>query len=189
MFDRFTSGARTAVELAQDEARSMGHGYIGTEHLLLGLLAEEHGIAAQALRAAGVTAPAVRDDIQRLVADPLVSGPDADALRAIGIDVDLVRARVEESFGLGALERARLGACRGKHPSRRNIPFSCRSKKVLDLSLREALRLRHNYIRTEHILLALLREGQGLAAQILAESGVHAADLRRSVLAEIGRVA
>ena len=187
MFERFTSGARRVVELAQVEARTLRHGYIGTEHLLLGLLGEEHGIAARVLHGAGVTAEGVREDVARRVADPLVTGPDADALRAIGIDVEQVRARVEESFGPGALERARL--CGG--PGRRSphIPFSCRSKKVLELSLREALRLRHNYIGTEHILLALLREGEGLAAQVLAESGVRADDLRSSVLAALGKVA
>ncbi|HEV3401106.1 MAG TPA: Clp protease N-terminal domain-containing protein [Acidimicrobiales bacterium] len=187
MFKRFTSGAREVVKRAQAEARDLGHGWIGTEHLLLGLLGEGEGIAARALRAAGITARVVRDEIERLV-EPLISGPDADALRAIGIDVEHVRARIEESFGPGALERARLGGCR-RGPSRAFIPFSCRSKKVLELSLREALRLRHNYIGTEHILLALLREGQGLAAQILVRSGVRADDLRRAVLAALGKVA
>ena len=188
MFDRFTSGARTVVELAQAEAQAMGHRHIGTEHLLLGLLGEEHGIAAGALRAAGVTATAVRDDIQRLVTDPLLSGPDAEALHAIGIDVERVRASVERSFGPGALERAVNGGCR-PGASRWHIPFSRRAKKVMELSLREALRLRHDYIGTEHILLAVLREGEGLAAQILAESAVRADDLRHSVLAAVGKVA
>jgi ATP-dependent Clp protease ATP-binding subunit ClpA len=189
MFDRFTSGARRVVELAQAEAHSMRHAYIGTEHLLLGLLGEEHGIAARTLRAAGVTAAAVRDDVQRLVTDPLVSGPDAEALRAIGIDLDVVRARIEASFGPGSLERARLGGCLRDRPSRHSIPFSRRSKKVMKLSLREALRLGHDYIGTEHILLALLRKGEGLAAEILVDAGVSADDLRRSVLAAVGRVA
>ena len=186
MFERFTSGARTVVELAQVEARTLRHGYVGTEHLLLGLLGEEHGIAARALRDAGVTAEAVRRDVRRLVDNPL-TGADADALRAIGIDVESVRARVEESFGPGALERARFGCRRGA--SRWHIPFSPRSKKVLELSLREAIRLRHNCIGTEHVLLGLLREGEGLAARILVDAGVRADDLRRSVLAAIGKVA
>jgi len=189
MFDRLTSGARRAVELAQAEARSMRHAYVGTEHLLLGLLGEEHGIAARVLRAAGVAAAAVRDDVQRLVTDPLMSGPDANALRAFGIDVDVVRARIEASFGPGSLERARLGGCFRGRPFRGGIPFSRRSKKVMELSLREALRLGHDYIGTEHILLALLGKGEGLAAQILADSGAPADDLRRSVLAAVGRVA
>ena len=187
MFERFTSGARAVVELAQAEARALGHGFIGTEHLLLGLLGEQHGIAARALREAGVTADGLRDDIARRVTDSLVTGPDADALRAIGIDVEQVRARVEESFGPGALERARL--CGGRGWRSPHIPFSARSKKVLELSLREALRLRHNYIGTEHILLAVLREGDGLAARVLADFGVGADDLRGRVLAALGKVA
>ena len=188
MFERFTSEARAVVEHAQAEARALRHGYIGTEHLLLGLLDEGHGIAAQTLAAAGLTAEAVRSEIDRLVGDTILSGPDVDALRAIGIDLEHVRARIEESFGPGALERARFGGCR-RGIGRGHIPFSCRSKKVMELSLREALRLRHNYIGTEHILLALLREGQGLAARILASSGVRPDDLRSSVLAALGRVA
>ena len=187
MFERFTSGARTVVALAQAEARTLRHGYIGTEHLLLGLLGEEHGIAAHALHAAGVTAERVRDDVAGRVAASLVTGPDADALRAIGIDVEQVRARVEQSFGPGALERARFGGGRGWRSP--HIPFSPRSKKVLELSLREALRLRHNYIGTEHILLAVLREGDGLAARVLADFGVGADDLRGRVLAALGKVA
>ncbi len=189
MFERFTSGARAVVENAQAEARTLRHGYIGTEHLLLGLLNEGHGIAAQALAAAGLTAEMVRSEIESLAGDAILSGPDVDALRAIGIDVEHVRARIEESFGPGALERARFGRCR-RGIGRGHIPFAPRSKKVLELSLREALRLRHNYIGTEHILLALLREGQGMAARVLANSGVRADDLRGSVLAALdGKVA
>ena len=187
MFERFTSGARRVVELAQDEAQALRHVHIGTEHLLLGLLAEEHGIAARTLRDAGVTAAAVRQCVQRR-ADSFLGGQDADALRAIGIDVEHVRARVEESFGPGALDRALSGRCR-PGASRWHIAFSARAKKVMELSLREALHLRHNYIGTEHILLALLREGEGLGAQILAESGVRFDDLRHSVLAAVGKVA
>ena len=188
MFERFTAGARTVVEQAQAEARSLGHGYVGTEHLLLGLLADNHGIAARALAQAGVTAEGFRSDVAGRVADALVTGADAEALRAIGIDVEQVRARVEESFGPGVLDRALSGGCR-RGASRWHIPFSARAKKVMELSLREALRLRHNYIGTEHILLAVLREGEGLAARILAESGVRLDDLRHSVLAAVGKVA
>ena len=189
MFERFTPGARAVVEYAQSEARTLRHGYIGTEHLLLGLLDQGHGIAAQTLAAAGLTAEMVRQEIGRLGGDAILSGPDVDALRAIGIDMEHVRARVEESFGPGALERACFARYR-QSITRGHIPFAPRSKKVLELSLREALRLRHNYIGTEHILLALIREGQGLAARVLTASGVHADDLRRSVLAALaGKVA
>ena len=188
MFERFTSGSRAVVQLAQQEARALGHGYVGTEHLLLGLLAEGEGVAAHVLGDAGLTAGAVRAHLERLVGDPLLTGPDAEALRAIGIEVAEVRARVEESFGPGALERARFRKCR-QRPVSGHVPFSPRSKKVLELSLREAIRLHHNYIGTEHILLGLLREGEGLAARILAEAGVRADDLRGSVMAALGRVA
>ncbi len=189
MFERFTSGARAVVELAQQEARTAGHGYAGTEHLLLGLLGAE-GVAEGVLGDAGVTAEAVRAEIGRLVGDSLVTGPDAEALRAIGIEVAEVRARVEESFGPGALERARFGGrCRSRRPLSGHVPFSPRAKKVLELSLREAIRLHHDYIGTEHILLGLLREGEGLAARILADSDVRSDDLRHSVLAALGKVA
>ena len=188
MFERLTSEARTAVSLAEAEARTMNHGFVGTEHLLLGLLGEEHGVAARILRGAGVSADTVRAEVGRRVADPLVTGPDADALRAIGIDVEQIRARVEESFGPGALERGRFSGCRSG-PWRGTIPLSRRSKKVMELSLREALRLRHGYIGTEHILLGLLTEGQGLAAQILSDLGIHAGDLRNAVLSALGKVA
>lgn len=160
MFDRLTSEARTAVSLAEAEARTMKHGFVGTEHLLLGLLGEEHGVAGRTLQGAGMSADTVRAEVHRRVADPLVSGRDADALRAIGIDVERIRALVEESFGPGALERGRFGGCR-PGPWRGSIPLSRRSKKVMELSLREALRLRHGYIGTEHILLVCSRKVRG----------------------------
>jgi hypothetical protein len=140
-------------------------------------------------------------------AGDLVEPADAEALRAIGIDVDSIRERIEESFGPGALERARRGPRRGRRlqlrrPERRgtscsestwpignHIPFTPRSKKVLELSLREAIHLRHNYIGTEHILLGLLREGEGLAAMVLVKQGLSIDDLRRRVLHAIGKVA
>jgi ATP-dependent Clp protease ATP-binding subunit ClpA len=99
-----------------------------------------------------------------------------------------VRAHVEESFGPGALERARSGLCRHT-VSGGHIPLSRRSKKVMELSLREALRLRDDHIGTEHILLALLREGEGLAVRMLADAGVRAQELRTSVLSALGKVA
>ena len=138
MFERFTNRARRVVVLAQEEARGLNHNYIGTEHLLLGLL-EPGGIAAQALSRFGMTATGTRDEV-----------------------------------------RARVGA--GSDPPKGKIPFTPRAKKTLELSLREALSLHHNYIGTEHILLGLVREGDGVAAQILTE---HAGDLeavRQAVL-------
>jgi ATP-dependent Clp protease ATP-binding subunit ClpC len=138
MFERFTNRARRVIVLAQEEARGLNHNYIGTEHLLLGLL-EPGGIAAQVLSRFGMTQTGTRDE---------------------------VTARVS----------------RGSGPSPGRIPFTPRAKKVLELSLREALSLHHNYIGTEHILLGLVREGEGVAAQILTE---HAGDLtavRQAVL-------
>jgi ATP-dependent Clp protease ATP-binding subunit ClpA len=141
MFERFSGQARQVVVLAQEEARELDHNYIGTEHLLLALLAPSDSLASASLTALGYT----RDD---------------------------VRAKVEELVG------------RGKSSPGGHIPFTPRAKKVLELSLREALQLKHNYIGTEHILLGLLREGEGRAAQILA--GKHPLDrIRGEVLARI----
>jgi ATP-dependent Clp protease ATP-binding subunit ClpA len=195
VFERFTDRARRVVILAQEEARTLGHHYIGTEHLLLGLLCTGDGLAARVMTDAGLTAPDVRSEIARLVGPgrPLA---DADALRAIGIDIDAVREHVERTFGPGALDRPspRVRHRRRWRRSRcpddgGHVPFSCRAKKVLELSLREALALRHNYIGTEHILLALLREGEGLAVQILVERGTRLDDLRTQILRAVGKVA
>jgi ATP-dependent Clp protease ATP-binding subunit ClpA len=141
MFERFSGQARNVVVLAQEEARELDHNYIGTEHVLLGLLATP---------------------------DSLASG----SLTALGYTHDEVQAEVEAIVG------------RGKAAPGGHIPFTPRAKKVLELSLREALQLKHNYIGTEHILLGLLREGEGRAAQILADK--HPLDrIRGEVLARI----
>jgi ATP-dependent Clp protease ATP-binding subunit ClpA len=191
MFERFTHGAREAVVRAQAEAKDLDQSPIGTQHVLLALVADETGAVARALRDSGVDEVYVRDEIIRRVGagapnlDPL---PDADtedaaALRAIGIDLDQVRRAIEQNFGPGALRLPR-----DTEPKRRGLlrrfyagghtPFSPRAKKVLELSLREALRLKHNFIAPEHIALGVLREGQGLGAQILAEAGVDFTKLR-----------
>ena len=128
MFERFTDRARRVVVLAQEEARLLNHNYIGTEHILLGLIHEGEGVAAK-------------------------------ALESLGISLEAVRQQVEEIIGQG-----------GSSPSG-HIPFTPRAKKVLELSLREALQLGHNYIGTEHILLGLIREGEGVAAQVLVKLG------------------
>jgi hypothetical protein len=143
-FSRFSDRARLVVVLAQDEARRLGHNYIGTEHLLLGLLVEGEGIGARALQGAGIT-------------------------------LDTARAGVEEIVGCGQ-------ETPGGH-----LPFVSRAKKVLELALRESLRLNHNHIGTEHILLGLLREGEGAGAQIIAAAGVQPDQLRDSVLALFNR--
>jgi hypothetical protein len=139
LFRRFSSGARQAVLDSQLEARSLRHGYIGTEHILLGLLHEAHGVAAQALRAAGITE-------------------------------ENARQRIVEIVGRGAQEPAG------------HIPFTARAKKVLELALREAAHLNHLYIGSGHILLGLLREGDGLACQVLIDLGADSARLREQVM-------
>ncbi|MDQ2845711.1 MAG: ATP-dependent Clp protease ATP-binding subunit [Actinomycetota bacterium] len=139
MFERFTDRARRVVVLAQEEARMLNHNYIGTEHILLGLIHEGEGVAAK-------------------------------ALESLGIALEGVRAQVEEIIGQGA-----------QAPSG-HIPFTPRAKKVLELSLREALQLGHNYIGTEHILLGLIREGEGVAAQVLVKLGADLNRVRQQVL-------
>ncbi len=125
MFERFTDRARQVIVLAQEQARLLNHNYVGTEHLLLGLIDEGEGVAAQ-------------------------------TLESLGVLLDVVRQQVEEIIGQGV------------QPPSGHIPFTPRSRKVLELSLRESLQLGHNYIGTEHILLGLIREGEGVAAQVLA---------------------
>jgi ATP-dependent Clp protease ATP-binding subunit ClpC len=139
MFERFTDRARRAVALAQDEARMLDHGWIGTEHILLGLIDEGEGVAAK-------------------------------ALESLGISLDAVRQQVEEFIGQG--QSAPSG----------HIPFTPRAKKVLELSLREALQLGHGYIGTEHILLGLIREGDGVAAQVLVVLGADLDRVRQQVI-------
>jgi ATP-dependent Clp protease ATP-binding subunit ClpC len=139
MFERFTDRARRVVVLAQEEARMLSHNYIGTEHILLGLIHEGEGVAAK-------------------------------ALESLGISLEAVRAQVEEIIGQG--QQAPSG----------HIPFTPRAKKVLELSLREALQLGHNYIGTEHILLGLIREGEGVAAQVLVKLGADLNRVRQQVI-------
>src|SRR5215468_3970262 len=139
MFERFTDRARRVVVLAQEEARMLDHGYIGTEHLLLGLIHEGEGVAAK-------------------------------TLEAMGISLDAVRQQVETTIGRG--EEAPSG----------HIPFTPRAKRVLELSLRESGQLGHNYIGTEHILLGLIREGEGVAAQVLVKLGADPNRVRQLVV-------
>jgi ATP-dependent Clp protease ATP-binding subunit ClpC len=139
MFERFTDRARRVVVLAQEEARMLNHNYIGTEHILLGLIHEGEGVAAK-------------------------------ALESLGISLEAVRQQVEEIIGQG--QQAPSG----------HIPFTPRAKTVLELSLREALQLGHNYIGTEHILLGLIREGEGVAAQVLVKLGADLNRVRQQVI-------
>jgi len=139
MFERFTDRARRVIVLAQEEARLLNHNYIGTEHILLGLIHEGEGVAAK-------------------------------ALESLSISLEAVRSQVEDMIGQG-----------GSSPSG-HIPFTPRAKKVLELSLREALQLGHNYIGTEHILLGLIREGEGVAAQVLIKLGADLSRVRQQVI-------
>jgi ATP-dependent Clp protease ATP-binding subunit ClpA len=176
MFERFTAAARNTVVLAQGEARQLHHGYVGTEHLLLGLLAQPATATCQVLVSLGLDREQATDAVACFVG---CADLDADALGSIGIDLGAVRDKVEATFGEGALDRP---------PGRRrscHIPFTPRAKKVLELSLREALRLKHKEISDGHILLGLLREGEGLAMKVLCDHGIDAAVLRREVTAAL----
>ncbi len=139
MFERFTDRARRVIVLAQDEARNLNHNYIGTEHILLGLISEGDGVAAK-------------------------------ALESMGISLEAVRTEVVEIIG------------RGGQPPQGNVPFTPRAKKVLEYSLREALQLGHKYIGTEHLLLGLIREGEGVAAQVLNKLGADLPRVRQQVI-------
>jgi ATP-dependent Clp protease ATP-binding subunit ClpA len=167
MFERFSDEARQAVVLAQEEAMALHHGWIGTEHLLLGVLRADGG-GARLLHGFGVELGLVREDVVRLIGrgeDDI----DRDALATLGIDFDAVRERVERAFGRGALSRRR--GCRqgmfGGH-----VPFTPRAKKALELTLREGIALGARDLRAEHLVLGLLREGDGIAAQILRARGM-----------------
>lgn len=143
IFERFTDRARRVVVGAQEEARALDHHYIGTEHLLLGLIAESEGVGAQAMQKLGVSLEAARAQVcERFVDEPRTFMPAAQGM----------------------------------------LPFTPRAKKVLELSLREALQLGHNYIGTEHLLLALIREGEGLGAQVLVLLGADLSYARQTVI-------
>ena len=167
MFERFTDEARQAIVLAQEEAAALHHGWIGTEHLLLGVLRTD-GEGARLLKAFGVELAVVREDVVRIIGRG-EEDIDRDALATLGIDLDAVRERVEKAFGPGALsrrERCRGGSFGG------HVPFTARAKKALELTLREGLALGAGGLRAEHLVLALLREGDGVAAEILHARGV-----------------
>jgi ATP-dependent Clp protease ATP-binding subunit ClpA len=173
MVERFTSQARQAVRAAQEEARHLRQPAIDTGHLLLGLLEDRHGAPARLLRERGLEVAAVR---RRVAA---ADGLDPQALATLGIDLERVRQATEEAFGPGALDpRAPVRAG--------HLPLSRPAKKAIELSLREAVRLKHSEIAAGHLLLGLLREGQGLAVTIIAEAGIDLADLRAEVTRLLG---
>jgi ATP-dependent Clp protease ATP-binding subunit ClpA len=178
VFERFTHDARQVVVLAQQEARSLRHDSIGTEHLLLALLRQETGTTA-VLRRHGLA----HDEVAAAVAAQRGGEDlDADALRTLGIDLDAVRDVAEATFGPGALDAPRPGRRRGV-PG--HIPFTSRAKKVLELSLREAIAHESRSIRDGHIALGLLREGQGLAMKVLHDRGVDVPGLRADISAAL----
>ena len=195
MFERFTDQARDVVVHAQEEARQLHHGYIGTEHLLLALLHPSAGATATLLAQAGVRADAVRDAVQRYVGQgrqPLTA-QDAEALAGIGIDLQQVLAKLEDMLGGPAVAPCpppRRGLFRRRRASSGGrIPFTARAKKVLELSLREALALKSRSIGSEHILLGLLREGEGLAAMVLVQLGVDLKALRAATVRALDQAA
>jgi ATP-dependent Clp protease ATP-binding subunit ClpA len=175
MFERFTSEARQVVARAEEEARALGHGYLGTEHLLLGALSESSR-SGERLLDRWLTLEQARMDVVELIGRGDTS-LDADALALLGIDLDEVRRRVEATFGEGAL--ARPPRCRGS--ARRIRCFTPRAKKALELSLREALAAGDREIGPDHVVLGLLREGEGIAARILALHGVRLDDVLAAV--------
>ena len=176
MFERFTQDARRVVTQAQEEATRLHHGCIGTEHLLLALVGRPGSPTSSVLARHGLTPEAVRASI---VAQLGSGDLDADALESLGIDLDAVREKVEATFGPGALD---VPDPRRRGPGG-HIPFSPRAKKVLELSLRESIALKQRTITDGHIALGLLREGQGLAAKVLADQGVDLTALRREITA------
>ncbi len=193
MFERFTTEAREVVLGAVEAAEGLGAARVGTEHLLLALLADP-GPARRALSASGLTANGVREAI---AADPSAGatddgGPDPAALAAIGIDFDEVRRAVERTFGPGALDRA-LGLDRSRGRRRRgpsgHRPFSKPAKRTLELALREALARGDRHIGAEHILLGLTRTSGTGASRVLDRLGVDVTSLRQAVLDELPRKA
>jgi ATP-dependent Clp protease ATP-binding subunit ClpA len=171
MFERFTGKARRVVVHAQEAARERGADTIRTEHLLVSLFAVPDNLALTVLAAHNVTRADVEADVDRMRgAGPAPS--DVDALATLGIDLDEVRRQVEEAFGPRALDRTRAAQNRGARQTGW-IRFDPSSKKALELALREAIRMQHNYLGTEHILLGLIHEGAGGAFHILDGRGVR----------------
>lgn len=193
MFERFTTEARGVVVRARAAARELNAPAIGTEHLLLGMLDPDGGLAGAVLRQAGLTDDQVRAAAVRATGprERVLGEADAEALKTVGIDLDAVIRKIEESFGPEALEAAAPPPKRGLfgRGRRTGSRFSPRAKKVLGLALREAIRLGHDYIGSEHLLLGLIREGNGLAARIITDAGVSLDDLRRATLAALGKAA
>ena len=176
MFERFTDEARAVVVEAQAECRRLGDEAIGTQHLLLGLWADDRSAAVRALEALGLHRDELREDVA--AAGPL---PDAAALRTVGIDLDAIRERVEAAFGEGALDRTPRTCTK---PRGRSIPFTPPAKRALELSLRASLELSQRAIRAEHVLLGIVAANDMPVERLLADRGIDAGAVRRAVLAQ-----
>jgi len=176
MFERFTNLAKRAVALAQDEAVTLGHDFIGTEHVLIGLARTTDGGAGEVLGTLGVTVSNAREETVRLLTEagvPATGGaPATEALAAIGIDVGEIRRRADESFGPGRFHFPRP-------------PFTPRAKKALEMTMREAKALGHQHIGTEHLLLGVLADGDNVAVKVLTGLDVDQAELRTALMARV----
>ena len=175
MFDQFTELARRAVVASQDAALSLGHDFIGTEHILLGL-AQTAGTASEVLREHGVELAQAREETVRILAESGVAATGGraakDALASIGIDVAEIQRRADDTFGPGAFRFPRPA-------------YTPHAKKALELTVREAAALGHQHFDTEHMLLGLLAEGEGVAIKVLTALHVDPAALRQSVLKRV----
>lgn len=207
VFERFTDRARAVVVTAQDEARRLGHGWIGAEHLMLGVLAQPDGIGVAELERLGVTSDAWRTALAAAFGPERGFGPrDVAALDSLGIDLDEIRRRAEEQFGPGALEpdpagrpllpagrlprlfRRRRGCGLEPNPTG-HIPFTARAKRALERALREAQALGDRYIGVEHVILGLLDPEGNLATELLTHLQVDSGAARAAVLAARSRAA
>jgi ATP-dependent Clp protease ATP-binding subunit ClpA len=205
MFERFTPAARQVVVRAQEEARTFRHPWLGTEHLLLGVIAEPQAPGVSVLADLGVTLDRGRAALGQMVGNGGLSATDADALRTLGIDLDEVRRRVEASFGPGALDHPWLSLNAPRpHPRRRrpwrrrrceqpdvtgHLPFMPRAKRALERARREAIALGDQYIGVEHVLLGLLDPKSNTAVELLRRLDADPEVIRTRVLADLGKAA
>lgn len=182
MFERFTRTAREAVVVAQEMARDLQSERIGAEHVLLGALWCADGVARDVVGDAGLDFRTAWQQLETGLGDR-----DAEALRELGIDLDQVRERVEKSFGEGALSRRRPGWRRGKGGG--HLPFTREAKKSLELALREAVRLGHRQIGTEHLLLGLTRSDAAAVTELITRAGTTPDAVHDSLDARLRRAA
>ena len=205
MFERFTPAARQVVVRAQEEARTFGHPWLGTEHLLLGALAEPQASGVSVLTDLGVTLDSGRAALRQLVGSGGLGESDADALRTLGIDLDEVRRRVEASFGPGALDYPWLSLNAPRQQSRRrrpwrrrrcgqavvtgHLPFMPRAKRALERAQQEASALGNQHVGVEHVLLGLLDPNSNTAVELLRHLDADPQLIRTRVLADLGKAA